>query len=261
MQSADFGWELGAFLPEDFQRKWVSLLVPIYKVRGTKSGIEDVLFLLTGFKGKVINLFDDSMYLTEEFRSFTKYLGLTQYITGEPFDSSDWEVRVPGVNVDRDEVLKLIEFMRPVSSNVTVGWTRFYDDFTVDLGSLWSTEYGSYKITDDTLVATPDANGRAVRLVDTLGSENWTDSVVTTSVAVEDSGSSGIVFHAIDRDNYYCFKVDSDGDPQLCKVVDGVETTLATYQPDSTPRRVPPIPETPDPSASGFSSGFSDGFG
>ena len=62
-QSLELGWVLDTTKPDTFQRKWILMLVPMYKLKGTKKGIRDVVYFLTGFKSKIMNYFDLSLFL------------------------------------------------------------------------------------------------------------------------------------------------------------------------------------------------------
>lgn len=62
-ESEELGWPLNVSKSEAWQRKWVKILVPMYKRKGTKRGIRDIVYFLTGFKGQVFNFFDASFML------------------------------------------------------------------------------------------------------------------------------------------------------------------------------------------------------
>lgn len=134
--STERGWnDLDLTKDENYQRKFISFLPDIYKNKGTKTGLVDLIYLIGNIKGQIFNYWDFSFFI-EEIYGHPSYISIAA-ITGEPDNPRIYRVHVPTLNTDYDEVRKVIRYSRPASQTCEVAWTYFYDDFSINL-SYWS---------------------------------------------------------------------------------------------------------------------------
>lgn len=148
--STERGWiDLDTTKSESYQRKFVDFLPEIYKNKGIKSGIEDFIYLIQSIKCLILNYWDFSLFVEVSY-GHPSYV-CTSAITGTPDDERMYQVRVPSLNADYDEVRKAIRYTRPACQTVEIIWTLFYDDFSVNL-PYWSLGSESKKtLINDTL--------------------------------------------------------------------------------------------------------------
>jgi len=150
--STERGWaDLDLTKEETYQRKFISFLPDIYKNKGTKKGIEDLIYLIGNIKGQVFNYWDFSFFVEELF-GHPSHIGISA-ITGAPDDERMYQVRVPTLSTDYDEVRKVIRYSRPACQTCEIFWTYFYDDFSIVL-SHWAlgAETKETYTDDDTLI-------------------------------------------------------------------------------------------------------------
>jgi len=128
--STERGWQdLDLTKDESYQRKFIRFLPDIYRNKGTKSGIESLIWLVGSIKGKVYNYWDFS-FLIDELYGHPSYLSISA-ITGFPDNERIYQVRVPTLNTDYSEVRKFVRYSRPACQTCEIFWTNFYDDFSV----------------------------------------------------------------------------------------------------------------------------------
>lgn len=134
--STERGWpDLDLTKDESYQRKFIDFLPEIYKNKGTKKGIVDLIYLIGGIKGRVLNYWDFSLFIDEVYGN-PSYIAISA-ITGEPDNERVYQVRVPSLNIDYDEVRKVISYSRPAAQTCEILWTDFYDDFSTNI-SYWN---------------------------------------------------------------------------------------------------------------------------
>jgi len=128
--STERGWQdLDLTKDEAYQRKFIRFLPDIYRNKGTKDGIENLIWLVGNIKGKVYNYWDFS-FLLDEIYGHPAYISVSA-VTGEPDNERIYQVRVPTLNTDYSEVRKFVRYSRPACQTCEIFWTNFYDDFSV----------------------------------------------------------------------------------------------------------------------------------
>jgi len=150
--STERGWpDLDLTKDESYQRKFINFLPEIYKNKGTKTGLTDLIYLIGNIKGQVFNYWDFSFFIEESY-GHPSYISIAA-MTDAPDNPRIYQVRVPTLNIDYDEVRKVIRYSRPASQTCEVMWTNFFDDFSISL-PYWSLGSVSKKtITEnDTLI-------------------------------------------------------------------------------------------------------------
>lgn len=130
------GWsDLDLTKEESYQRKFISFLPDIYRNKTTKSGISNLIYLVGNIKGQVYNYWDFSFFIEETY-GHPSYISISA-ITGLPDNERVFQVRVPTLSIDYDEVRKVIRYSRPACQTCEIIWTRFYDDFSIAIPQ-WS---------------------------------------------------------------------------------------------------------------------------
>jgi len=134
--STERGWQdLDLTNDENYQRKFISFLPDIYKNKGTKKGIEDLIYLIGNIKGQVYNYWDFSFFIDEIYGN-PSFINISA-ITGLPDNERVYQVRVPTLYTDYNEVRKIIRYSRPACQTCEIVWTYFYDDFSIKI-PYWS---------------------------------------------------------------------------------------------------------------------------
>ena len=150
--STERGWaDLDLTKSEAYQRKFIDFLPDIYRNKGTKAGLIDLIYLITSIKGSVFNYWDFSLFI-EQLYGHPSYISLYS-ITSDPDNERIYQVRVPSLNADYNEIRKVIRYSRPSCQNCEIVWTSFFDDFSIEL-PYWSLGSESKKTltSDNTLV-------------------------------------------------------------------------------------------------------------
>lgn len=118
-----------------YQRKFVDFLPEIYKNKGLKKGLIDLIYLVGEVKGQVFNYWDFSLFV-EELYGHPSYISISA-VTDLPDHPRIYQVRVPTFDVDYDEIRKVMRYARPACQTGEILWTLLFDDFSIEL-SEWT---------------------------------------------------------------------------------------------------------------------------
>lgn len=130
--AAERGWvDLDLTNDTTYQRKFVNFLPEIYKNKGLKQGLIDLIYLVGEIKGQVFNYWDFSLFI-EELYGHPSYISISA-ITDLPDEPRIYQVRVPSFNVDYSEIRKVMRYARPACQTGEIIWTLLFDDFTIEL--------------------------------------------------------------------------------------------------------------------------------
>lgn len=134
--AAERGWvDLDLTKDITYQRKFVDFLPDIYKNKGLKKGLVDLIYLVGAVKGQVFNYWDFSLFI-EELYGHPSYISISA-ITDLPDNPRVYQVRIPTFNVDYSEIRKVMRYARPACQTGEILWTLLFDDFSIEL-SEWS---------------------------------------------------------------------------------------------------------------------------
>jgi phage tail-like protein len=114
-----------------YQRKFIDFLPEIYKNKGLKSGLIDLIYLVGVVKGQVFNYWDFSFFI-EELYGHPSYISISA-VTDLPDEPRIYQVRVPTFSVDYDEIRKVMRYARPACQTGEILWTLLFDDFSIEL--------------------------------------------------------------------------------------------------------------------------------
>ena len=95
----------------------------------------DLIYLIEEIKGLVLNYWDFSLFIDEVYGN-PSYISISA-ITGAPDNERIYQVRIPSLNADYDEIRKVIRYTRPAAQTCEIIWTSFFDDFSIEL-PYWS---------------------------------------------------------------------------------------------------------------------------
>lgn len=134
--AAERGWaDLDLTKDITYQRKFVNFLPEIYKNKGLKQGLLDLIYLVGAVKGQVFNYWDFSLFV-EELYGHPSYISISA-VTDLPDHPRIYQVRVPTFDVDYNEIRKVMRYARPACQTGEILWTLLFDDFSIEL-SEWA---------------------------------------------------------------------------------------------------------------------------
>jgi len=190
----------------------------------------------------------DAMRLTSDVRydvtessitpPATKFL---EYVV-EQLDEFQIDVRVvDDGTLDRTQLKRILQLMRPISERINILYIDFYDDFSSGKGQ-YKTVSGSGYTEDTDSVFYLKLPENSFEIVETGVSEDWTNYIAQQRCIIY-SGEEFEVRFLIKNDiNFYAFRINSNNKlAYFEKVVNGVRTSLATPQTIDVEIASPPL--------------------
>jgi len=150
----------------------------------------------------------------------------------EELDEFQIDIRVvDDGTLDRRQLKRIINLMRPVCERINIAYIDFYDEFEAGKGK-FATKSGTAYVEQFENVYYMKMPGDSLEHVEVTGSTEWTNYIVQARANIYSGKEFEVRWLIQDEDNYYAFRVNAEtklGSLDVC--VAGVRTPLATPQP------------------------------
>ena len=179
----------------------------------------------------MIRLVSDIRYNPEELSITPPGIKFIEY-QAEELDEFQIDVRVvDDGTLDRIQLKRIINLMRPVGERVNIAYIDFYDEFEAGKGKFSTILGNAYvEVTDNVYYMKLPSD--SLEHVSFTGSSGWKNYIAQSRISIYSGKEFEIRWLIQDQNNYYAFRINADTQlADIFSAVGGVRSQLASSVP------------------------------